>query len=185
MELLGEKYSCLLQIFRSTKYGKDHLPSLPYYASNGAAGMDVEAFFAPGSSLTLNPGERCAVPTGLYVQLMKGYEIQVRPRSGMSLNSTLLMPNSPGTIDSDYRGETKVIFLNNGTLPYTIKNGDRIAQWVVAKIDIPMIKEVSSLEVFSKTTRGTSGFGSTGFNNIQEKEKESVYSTKDEIDFLV
>ena len=128
---------------------------LPRYATDGAAGMDVLA----AEDVTLAPGARHAVATGLAVAIPRGYEIQVRPRSGLALKHGISVPNTPGTIDSDYRGELKVILINHGADPFEIKRGDRIAQLVLAPVTVAEWDEVAELD---ETGRGSGGFGSTG-----------------------
>jgi dUTP pyrophosphatase len=128
---------------------------LPTYATDGAAGMDVLS----AEGLTLAPGARHAVATGLSVAIPPGYEIQVRPRSGLALKHGISVPNTPGTIDSDYRGELKVILINHGAEPFAIHRGDRIAQLVLAPVTIAAWDEVVELD---DTERGAGGFGSTG-----------------------
>jgi len=128
---------------------------LPAYATEGAAGMDVVA----AEDVTLAPGARHAVATGLSVAIPHGYEIQVRPRSGLALKHGISVPNTPGTIDSDYRGEVKVILINHGTEPFPIQRGDRVAQLVLAPVTRAAWQEVAELD---KTARGAGGFGSTG-----------------------
>ena len=129
----------------------------PEYATEGSAGADLRAFLR--ASLTLGPGERAAVPTGIRIELPPGYEAQIRPRSGLALRRGLTCLNSPGTIDSDYRGEIKVILVNLGLEPATIESGDRIAQLVVAPIVRAQFREVHEINA---TERGSGGFGSTG-----------------------
>jgi dUTP pyrophosphatase len=130
---------------------------LPAYATEGASGLDVRARL--DESLTLQPGERFLIPTGLAVEIPLGYEVQVRPRSGLAINKGLSMVNTPGTIDADYRGEVKVIVINHGRDPITIQDQDRIAQFVVC----PVIRaEIQEVEDLSATDRGAGGFGSTG-----------------------
>jgi dUTP pyrophosphatase len=128
---------------------------LPRYATDGAAGMDVLA----AEEVTLAPGARHAVATGLAVAIPPGYEIQVRPRSGLALKHGIGVPNTPGTIDSDYRGELKVILINHGAEPFAIHRGDRIAQLVLAPVTLADWDEVAELD---ETSRGAGGFGSTG-----------------------
>jgi len=128
---------------------------LPAYATEGAAGMDVVA----AEDVTLAPGARHAVATGLSVAIPHGYEIQVRPRSGLALKHGISVPNTPGTIDSDYRGEVKVILINHGTEPFPIQRGDRVAQLVLAPVTRAAWQEVAELD---ETARGAGGFGSTG-----------------------
>ena len=128
---------------------------LPHYATQGAAGMDVLA----AEDVTLAPGGRHAVATGLAVAIPPGYEIQVRPRSGLALKHGVSVPNTPGTIDSDYRGELKVILINFGSDPFEIRRGDRVAQLVLAPVTQARWDEVDELD---DTDRGAGGFGSTG-----------------------
>ena len=128
---------------------------LPVYATAGAAGMDVVS----AEDVTIAPGGRHAVATGLSVAIPTGYEIQVRPRSGLALKHGVTVPNTPGTIDSDYRGELKVIMINLGAEPFDIRRGDRVAQLVLAPVPRAGWLEVDELDA---TTRGEGGFGSTG-----------------------
>ena len=128
---------------------------LPSYATGGAAGLDIVA----AEEVTLAPGQRHAVATGFAIAIPAGYEGQVRPRSGLALNHGVTCLNTPGTIDSDYRGEVKVILINLGTEPFEVKRGMRIAQLVPAPVLRADFAEVDSLE---PTHRGTGGFGSTG-----------------------
>ena len=128
---------------------------LPTYATAGAAGMDVVA----AEALTLAPGQRHAVATGFAMAIPEGYEVQVRPRSGLALKHGVTCLNTPGTIDSDYRGEVKVILANLGDAPFPIARGDRIAQLVPAPVLRADLTEVASLD---ETVRGAGGFGSTG-----------------------
>lgn len=128
---------------------------LPAYATPGAAGMDVVA----AEDITLAPGERHAVATGLRVAIPDGYELQVRPRSGLALKHGISVPNTPGTVDSDYRGELKVIMINHGGEPFDVRRGERIAQLVPAAVTQASFEEVPELE---ETHRGVGGFGSTG-----------------------
>lgn len=130
---------------------------LPAFATAGAAGADIRAALA--EPLTLMPGSRALVPTGLAFEIPAGYEVQVRPRSGLAANHGVTVLNAPGTIDSDYRGEVKVILVNLGDAPLTIGNGDRIAQLVVAPVVTAIFEARETLE---ETGRGTGGFGSTG-----------------------
>lgn len=129
--------------------------ALPAYATQGAAGMDVVA----AESVTLAPGARHAVATGLSIAIPHGYEIQVRPRSGLALKHGISVPNTPGTIDSDYRGELKIILINHGSEVFSIARGDRVAQLVLAPVVQAGWVEVDDLE---RTERGAGGFGSTG-----------------------
>jgi dUTP pyrophosphatase len=136
--------------------GCEDIP-LPAYESAHAAGMDLRA--AVPEPLTLAPGERILIPTGLRIALPEGYEAQVRPRSGLAIRHGITMLNSPGTIDADYRGEIRVIVINHSTEPFTIERGDRIAQLIVAPVTRAEWLPVESLE---QTTRGEGGFGHTG-----------------------
>lgn len=133
--------------------------ALPAYETTGSAGMDLRAAVAEDAPVTLAPGARALVPTGLKIALEQGYEAQVRPRSGLALKHGLTCLNSPGTIDSDYRGEVGVILINQGQEPFVIKRGERIAQMVVARHEQAVIAEVETLD---ETARGAGGFGSTG-----------------------
>ncbi|WP_374407895.1 dUTP diphosphatase [Pelagerythrobacter sp.] len=128
---------------------------LPRYATEGAAGMDVVS----AEDVKIAPGARHAVATGFAVAIPPGYEIQVRPRSGLALKHGIGVPNTPGTIDSDYRGEVKVILINHGVEPFAIARGDRVAQLVLAPVTRAAWDEVADLD---ETARGAGGFGSTG-----------------------
>ena len=128
---------------------------LPSYATAGAAGMDVVA----AENVDLAPGERHAVATGFRVAIPAGFEIQVRPRSGLAFKHGISVPNTPGTIDSDYRGELKILLINHGTDPFAIRRGERIAQLVPAVVTLASFDEVAELD---DTNRGHGGFGSTG-----------------------
>lgn len=134
--------------------GNDDLP-LPAYATSGAAGMDVVS----AEDVDLAPGARHAVATGLAVAIPEGFEIQVRPRSGLALKHGVTVPNTPGTIDSDYRGELKVIMINLGSETFSVRRGDRVAQLVLAPVTRASWLEVETLD---ETARGQGGFGSTG-----------------------
>jgi dUTP pyrophosphatase len=128
---------------------------LPAYATAGAAGMDVVS----AEDVTIAPGGRHAVATGLAMAIPPGFEIQVRPRSGLALKHGITVPNTPGTIDSDYRGELKVILINHGAEPFAIQRGDRVAQLVLAPVTRASWLAVEELD---ETERGEGGFGSTG-----------------------
>ena len=130
---------------------------LPEYETAYAAGMDARACLE--ESVTLEPGERALVPTGLSVEIPRGFEMQVRPRSGLAIKKGISLVNSPGTIDSDYRGEIKIIVINHGQQSFTMEDQDRIAQFVVCPVIQAEIVEVTDLE---ESERGTGGFGSTG-----------------------
>ncbi len=132
---------------------------LPSYETAGAAGADVRANLPDRGFLVLQPGERTLVPTGLRIEIPAGYEVQIRPRSGLALKHGITLPNTPGTIDSDYRGPLGVILLNAGQEPFQIAHGDRIAQMVVAPV---LQARFEPAEALSATARGDGGFGSTG-----------------------
>ena len=132
---------------------------LPAYETAGSAGMDLRAAVAEDAPVTLAPGARALVPTGLKIALEPGFEAQVRPRSGLALKHGITCLNSPGTIDSDYRGEVGVILVNHGQEPFVIRRGERIAQMVIARHEQAVIAEVGTLD---ETARGAGGFGSTG-----------------------
>jgi dUTP pyrophosphatase len=132
---------------------------LPAYETSGSAGMDVRAAVPVAEPITLKPGARAMVPTGLSVAIPEGYEIQVRPRSGLAARHGLTCLNTPGTIDSDYRGEIKVILINLGSEAFVIQRGERIAQLVLAPVTRLAWSEVDALD---ETARGSGGFGSTG-----------------------
>jgi len=141
--------------FKRLEHGNDI--DLPFYASTEAAGMDIRA--AVSEPFTLSVGQRALIPTGFQMALPHGYEAQIRPRSGNAYKHGITMLNSPGTIDSDYRGEVKVLAVNLGQADFVINRGDRIAQMVIAPIIQPTIEEVNELP---STERGEGGFGSTG-----------------------
>ena len=130
---------------------------LPKYESAQAAGMDIRCWLQ--EPVTLQPLERRLIPTGLFMQLPVGYEAQIRPRSGLALKRGLTVLNTPGTIDSDYRGEVGVILINLSSEPQTIESGERICQMVIARHEQP---EVEQVEVLDETERGAGGFGHTG-----------------------
>jgi dUTP pyrophosphatase len=131
--------------------------ALPAYATPGAAGMDLLA--AVAETVTIAPGGRALIPTGLAIALPPGHELQIRPRSGLALRSGIVVANSPGTIDEDYRGEVQVILLNAGEAPFMVERGMRIAQAVLAPVIRAAWREVESLD---ETARNEGGFGSTG-----------------------
>ncbi|MCZ4429325.1 dUTP diphosphatase [Agrobacterium sp. SOY23] len=132
---------------------------LPSYETGGAAGMDLRAAVSTGEPLTLKPGERALVPTGFIFEVPQGYEAQIRPRSGLAIKNGITCLNSPGTVDSDYRGEVKVILANLGQDDFVIERGMRIAQMVIAPVTQVTVSEVTET---SETMRGAGGFGSTG-----------------------
>lgn len=144
-------------------HGKD-LPA-PAYASAGAAGMDLIAAVPEQEPLIIAPGDRAAVPTGLIFAIPDGFEGQVRPRSGLALKSGITVLNAPGTIDSDYRGEVKVILVNTSSEPFSISRGMRIAQIVFAIVERVKLREAASLD---ETERGEGGFGSTGVQSARK-----------------
>ena len=132
---------------------------LPAYETADAAGMDLRAAVPDGAPMTLKPGDRAMVPTGLTIALPPRHEAQVRPRSGLAAKHGVTCLNSPGTIDADYRGEVKVILINHGQEPFVIRRGERIAQMVIAPVTRADLVQVETLD---DTQRGAGGFGSTG-----------------------
>lgn len=145
-----------MKIFiKKLNHGKD-LP-LPCYMTNGAAGMDLYA--CVDEEVVIEPMKIKLIPTGISMSIPEGYEAQIRPRSGLALKHGISIVNTPGTIDSDYRGEIKIIMINFGNNPFLVKRGDRIAQMVINKIETPEIIETDNL---NETERGKDGFGSTG-----------------------
>jgi dUTP pyrophosphatase len=141
---------------------------LPAYQTEDAAGMDLLAAVAAGETLMLPPGGRALVPTGLVMHLPRGSEAQVRPRSGLALRHGVTVLNSPGTIDSDYRGEIKVLLVNLGDAPFAVTRGERIAQLIVASVARGLLREVRAL---AATKRGEGGFGSTGVRSARAKKR--------------
>ncbi len=133
--------------------------ALPAYETTGSAGMDLRAALPEFEPVVLQPGERKLIPTGLKIALEPGHEAQVRPRSGLALKHGVTCLNSPGTIDSDYRGEVGVILINHGQIAFEIQRGERIAQMVIAPYAQAVMAEVEALD---ETARGAGGFGSTG-----------------------
>lgn len=150
----------LLRVLR-TEEADPEVP-LPHYATTGAAGADLRANLpvaARAAGLLLGVGARALVPTGLRLEIPEGYEVQLRPRSGLALKHGILLPNAPGTIDSDYRGPLGVILLNLGAAPFRVRHGERVAQMVVA----PVVRAAfEPAEALAETPRGAGGFGSTG-----------------------
>ena len=128
----------------------------PAYQTPGSAGMDI---YANVDECTLHPGHWDAIPTGIFLEIPEGYECQVRPRSGLAFKNGITVLNSPGTIDSDFRGEVKVILINHGNIPFVIQQGDRIAQLVFNKVETAIFELSDEL---SSSERGAGGFGSTG-----------------------
>ena len=131
--------------------------STPKYETPGSSGMDIAAHIE--NNLIINPGEKALVATGFSIAIPRGYEVQIRPRSGLAAKKSITVLNSPGTIEADYRGEIKVILINLGKEKFVVKNGERIAQMVVCPVDQANLDEVKEL---SDTARGSDGFGSTG-----------------------
>lgn len=133
--------------------------ALPAYETAGSAGMDLRAAVPDAEPVTLAPGARAMIPTGLTMAVPMGFEAQVRPRSGLAAKHGITCLNSPGTVDSDYRGEVKVILINHGAEPFVIRRGERIAQMVIAAVTQARVDVVTELDA---TARGAGGFGSTG-----------------------
>lgn len=140
--------------------GADRGVGLPVYQTVGAAGADLCANLPDRGQVEVAPGARAAVPTGLVMAIPEGFEVQIRPRSGLALRHGLTMVNAPGTVDWDYRGEVQVLLINLGQAPVVVSHGDRIAQMVVAPVVQAKFREVD--EVAVSTARGSGGFGSTG-----------------------
>lgn len=151
----GMNNSGLTLYFKKLEHASDL--DLPDYSSEQASGMDLRA--ALGEPIRLEPGSRALIPTGLQMALPIGYEAQIRPRSGLAWRNGITMLNTPGTIDSDYRGEVKVLAVNHGDETFIIRHGDRIAQMVIAPVLQAQIRETDQLP---ETERGEGGFGSTG-----------------------
>ena len=139
--------------------GADRSLGLPSYESTGAAGADLRANLPDKAEVTLAPGMRKLIPTGLRLAIPEGYEVQIRPRSGLALKHGITLPNTPGTIDSDYRGPLGIILMNLGDQPFTVSHGDRVAQMLVAPVWQARWELVETLD---ETARGEGGFGSTG-----------------------
>jgi len=142
---------------------------LPAYESTGAAGLDLRAALPDGEAVVVAPGKRALVPTGLALQLPEGFEAQVRPRSGLAFKHGITVLNTPGTVDSDYRGEVTVILINLGTEPFAIQRGDRIAQLVIAPVIQAILIETSLLD---ETARGAGALGSTGITGGASSTRE-------------
>ena len=130
---------------------------LPDYKTSGSSGMDLVAYIK--NKITINPGKTVIIPTGIAVAIPKNYEIQIRPRSGLAIKKGISVLNTPGTVDSDYRGEIKIILINLSKKSFVVKSGDRIAQMILCPVAKGRLKEVKNLP---KTVRGKGGFGSTG-----------------------
>ena len=133
--------------------------SLPTYATEGSAGMDLRANL--DKEIVIKSLERCVIPTGIFIELPIGYEAQIRPRSGLAFNCCVTILNTPGTIDSDYRGEIKIILINLSNQDFLVKHGDRIGQMIISKYETIELNLIDEFEVSTK--RGVGGFGSTGF----------------------
>lgn len=154
---------CIVKVKALSNF--DSSLEIPQYQSDLAAGADIRLCLDienRSSVLTINPWERIALPTGLSFEIPEGYEIQVRPRSGLSFKTGLMLLNSPGTIDADYRGELKVLMINNSPTPVQLKHGERIAQLVLSKVFIANFS--LTMDQLTQTVRGEKGFGSTGMN---------------------
>ncbi|WP_299683996.1 dUTP diphosphatase [uncultured Tateyamaria sp.] len=146
-----------LKLMRTAQADPD-IP-LPGYETDGAAGADIRANLPDGRTVTVAPGARALIPTGIAMAIPRGYEVQVRPRSGLALKHGISLVNSPGTIDSDYRGEVGIIVLNTSADPFEVSHGMRIAQLVLA----PVVQAAfDAVETLDDTARGAGGFGSTG-----------------------
>lgn len=143
------------------KYKSEEGAIVPEYKTVGAAGADLCAYL-PSQNVILQPGKSALIPTGLFFEIPEGYEVQIRPRSGLAAKNGVTVLNTPGTIDSDYRGELKVILMNLGEKDFTITNGDRIAQMVVAPVTTA---DFTLAEKLSETDRGAGGMGSTGLKS--------------------
>ena len=139
--------------------GFDPEVALPSYETSGAAGADLRANFEDRQSVTLAPGARALIPTGLRMEIPEGFEVQIRPRSGLALKHGISVPNAPGTVDADYRGLVGVILINLGDEDFVVEHGARIAQMVVAPVTQAELVEVTEI---NDTARGSGGFGSTG-----------------------
>lgn len=139
--------------------GADQAIGLPTYETSGAVGADLRANFADGQTVTLDAGARALIPTGLRMAIPNGFEVQIRPRSGLALKHGISMVNAPGTIDSDYRGPVGVILINHADAPFDVTHGMRIAQMVMAPVIQAEFEVVGALD---ETDRGAAGFGSTG-----------------------
>ena len=140
-------------------FNNSHHP-LPQYSTAQSAGLDLRANIK--KDVTLNPGQRVLIPTGLHIQLPVGYEAQIRPRSGLAIKHGITCLNAPGTIDADYRGDIGIILINHSAEPFTIKDGERIAQMVIAKHETAEWTSVTSQDELETTERGEGGFGHSG-----------------------
>ena len=149
----------MIEIAIAWEHGADPSLGLPHYQTDGAAGADLRANLPDRGAIELAPGARALVPTGLRLAIPDGYEVQIRPRSGLALKHGITLPNAPGTIDADYRGPLGVIVLNAGTEPFRVDHGDRIAQMVVAPV---LRARYALVDALPDSARGDGGFGSTG-----------------------
>ncbi|NQY79891.1 MAG: dUTP diphosphatase [Candidatus Caenarcaniphilales bacterium] len=134
----------------------------PFYATAGSAGFDLRAFFMDSSSVTIPAGKRAKIPTGIQMVLPEGFELQIRPRSGLAFKHGISLTNTPGTIDCDYRGEIQILMINHGDEDFTIEHGDRIAQAVLAPIYQASFEEIAELPTEENNERLAGGFGSSG-----------------------
>lgn len=134
----------------------------PIYRKEGDSGFDLSANLPEGAVITVQPLKRAVIPTGLHFQIPKGYELQVRPRSGLALKNGITVLNTPGTVDSNYRGEIMIILFNTDEIPFEVKNGDRIAQGVIASVNQSHTTKIKKVNVLDPSERNSSGFGSTG-----------------------
>lgn len=161
----GAQYQNQLDKMVTIKFQKLHAgAAVPHYATSHAAGLDLSACIE--NEVVIEPQTVALIPTGLAIELPEGYEAQLRPRSGLALKHLISLPNTPATIDADYRGELKVILINHGKEPFTVRHGDRIAQMVIAKVEQANLIEVDAL---SETARGEGGFGHTGVSQKSPK----------------
>jgi len=144
---------------------------VPEYQTPGAAGFDLVAAVAPNTTVTILPGARALIPTGFVFEIPKKMEAQVRPRSGLAIKHGVTVLNSPGTIDSDYRGEVAVILINLGKEPFVVARGERIAQMIIAPVERAKLREVATI---SETERGAGGFGSTGVKDTASQAKTTT-----------
>lgn len=140
----------------------------PVKGTAKAACYDIHAFMDPDTKVIIDPGKVALIPTGIYSQLPPNWKVEIKPRSGLALKSTITVLNTPGTVDEDYRGEWGVVLINHGAFPFTVQNGDRIAQFNVAAVHDFDMEIVDTKEELTKTERGESGFGSTGVSTKKE-----------------
>ena len=168
--MAGQKAAMTSPISTRPLIGLVRLPhgeglQLPAYETPGSAGMDVRAAVPEGQPVSIRPGKRALIPTGFIFEIPPGYEVQVRPRSGLAFKNGITCLNTPGTIDCDYRGEVQVLLINHGQAPFVIKRGDRIAQMVVAPVTQIAWTIVEQLD---QTERGSGGYGSTGIAAVAQ-----------------